>query len=155
MQKKRMIVLVGIIIFFAWICSHFFYQLMLIQGQSMEPSFHNLQFVWLNKYDHSYENGDVIAFRCDGISAVLVKRIVGKPGDIVSVEDGVLKVNGKTDAFFEDSYFEYSGILETAILLRANEYIVIGDNIPESKDSRYEYIGVISGNDIVGKVVSK
>lgn len=59
----------------AWYVSKYHYQLMLIQGDSMTPTYHNLQLVVLDKHDREYAVGDVIAFRCDGLDCVLVKRI--------------------------------------------------------------------------------
>ena len=46
-------------IILAVVVSKFFFQLMLIQGDSMLPSYHNMQLVVLNKYDRTYEVGDV------------------------------------------------------------------------------------------------
>lgn len=62
-------------IILAVVVSKFFFQLMLIQGDSMLPGYHNMQLVVLNKYDRTYEVGDVIAIRCKGLDAVIVKRV--------------------------------------------------------------------------------
>lgn len=62
-------------IILAVVVSKFFFQLMLIQGDSMLPSYHNMQLVILNKYDRDYEVGDVIAIRSKGLDAIIVKRI--------------------------------------------------------------------------------
>ncbi|MGN0435978.1 MAG: signal peptidase I, partial [Wujia sp.] len=65
----------------AMLVSRYFYQFMLIQGDSMKPTYHNLSLVIIDKHNRDFDRGDVIAFRCDGVSGVLVKRIVGVPGD--------------------------------------------------------------------------
>lgn len=62
-------------IILAVVVSKFFFQLMLIQGDSMLPSYHNMQLVILNKYDRDYEVGDVIAIKSKGLDAIIVKRI--------------------------------------------------------------------------------
>lgn len=76
-KKKKIIVflIIACSIFLGYIISKYFYQLMLIQGDSMYPAYHNMQLVILNKYDRDYKEGDVIAFHCDQLDCVLVKRI--------------------------------------------------------------------------------
>ncbi len=138
----------------AFFCSRYFYQLMLIQGDSMAPTYHNLQLVVLDKRDRTFEAGDVIAFECRGLSAILVKRIVAVPGDSVVIDRGVLTVNGAASSVYgRDVTFEYAGLLENAIVLGDGEYVVIGDNIVESRDSRYDPVGIVRAGDIIGKLV--
>ena len=130
-----------------------YFQLMLIQGDSMQPSYNDLQLVILDKNNKNYCPGDVIAFECNELSAVLVKRIAAVPKDTVLISDGKLLVNGIPSAVYHDSLFEFAGILENAVVLDDDEYIVIGDNISESKDSRYEQVGIVSAENIIGKVM--
>lgn len=146
-----------------WYISNHWFQLMLIQGQSMEPAYHSWQLVLLEKQPKQLEVGDVIAFRCDGLQAVLVKRIVALPGDRVEIREGNLYVNGarsdvfseaqKTGAAGEPAYIEYAGIAGEELQLSAQEYFVLGDNLPYSKDSRYHIVGCINKSDIIGKVL--
>ncbi len=136
----------------AYISAEYF-QLLLIQGDSMQPSYSDLQLVILDKCSKSYCPGDVIAFKCDGLSAVLVKRVAAVPKDTVIISDGRLLVNGMPSDVYPDSLFNFSGILENAVVLDNDEYIVIGDNISESKDSRYESVGIVSAEDIIGRVM--
>ena len=70
----------------------------------MEPAYHNLQFVVLDKHRNkqSITRGDVIAFYCEGLDATLVKRVVGIPGDKVVIADKVLYVN---DEAYKDAVF--------------------------------------------------
>lgn len=75
MKNKINILVIAVVIALAIITSKFLFQLMLIQGDSMLPSYHNMQLVVLNKYDKDYEVGDVIAIRCKGLDAIIVKRI--------------------------------------------------------------------------------
>lgn len=74
-RKKYIFFIIAISIFLGYIISKYFYQFMLIQGDSMYPAYHNMQLVLLNKYDRDYREGDVIAFHCDKLDCVLVKRI--------------------------------------------------------------------------------
>ena len=129
-----------------------YFQLMLIRGNSMEPTYHTMQFVVLDKRDHTYRSGDVVAFRCKDLHAVLVKRVVAGPGQSVVIRGGKLLVDDKEPALYERAVFSYDGILSEPIALSSGEYIVIGDNIEESKDSRYEQVGIIQEKDIIGIV---
>lgn len=138
----------------SWYISVNLWQLMLIQGSSMEPSYHNLQLVILDKHSHQYETGDVIAFRCNGLHTVLVKRIAAVPGDSIVINEGTLYVNDKVSSVYPDTKrFDHAGILAEEVKLEPEQYIVIGDNITESRDSRYPEVGVIQETDILGKLL--
>ena len=89
------LILAGVIFIFALYISSNWYQLMLIQGKSMEPAYHNFQLVVLDKHNKEYCTDDVIAFKCDNLSSILVKRIVAMEGDTVQIMNGKLYINGK------------------------------------------------------------
>lgn len=60
----------------AFLISKYYFQLMMIQGDSMEPNYHNGQIVLLDKRKiQAYQEHDVIAFYCEGLESNLVKRI--------------------------------------------------------------------------------
>lgn len=127
------------------------YQVALIHGDSMSPAYHNMQLVLLERHSDLYTYGDVISFRCENLNAVLIKRIVACPGDQVIIENGTLYVNGAVSRIFpQEGIFKYSGV--DNVNLGENQYFVIGDNIGESKDSRYKEIGAVNGTDILGKI---
>lgn len=146
--------ILALIIWAAWYISEFHYQLMMLQGDSMSPSFHHMQLVILDKDIETYTYGDVIAFRCEGMNAVLVKRIAACQGDTVVIDGGILYVNGEVSTVFPpEKVFTYSGIANEEIQLGESSYFVIGDNILESKDSRCQSIGIVRTEDIIGKVL--
>ena len=144
--------LVLFVVIAAGICSRFFYQLMLIQGDSMKPAYHNMQLVILNKADRHFQPGDVIAFQCEGLNSVLVKRIIAGDGDTVYIRHGTLYVNNLPSDVYPPETFSYAGILAETVQLEKDDYLVIGDNIPESKDSRYPEVGIVKTGTIIGKV---
>ena len=69
------------------------------------------------------------------------------------IKDGLLYVNNNINNVYNNVLFEYAGILENEITLKEDEYIVIGDNVVESKDSRYKEVGIINKKDIIGIVL--
>lgn len=82
----------------------------------------------------------------------LIKRVIGLPGDIVEVRDGVVFVNGE----LLDEPYTYGKRTNCntycrAVTLGPDQYWVMGDNRPNSLDSRS--FGPISGDQIVGRVV--
>ncbi len=120
----------------------------------MEPSYHNMQPVILEKDFSEIAVGDVVACRCDALDAILVKRVVAVPGDTVQIAEGVLYVNGKPSVHQSpDAKLAYAGIAEEPISLGPEEYFLLGDNYEYSKDSRYEEINVIKENAIIGRVL--
>lgn len=150
--KKKILILIVIIITTYFISSNFF-QLILINGDSMYPTYYNYQIVLLLKYGQTYKANDVVAFQCDSLDSILIKRIVALPGDCVWIKDGILYVNEISyNDQWENAYIEYSGIAGEPIFLAGDEYFVLGDNYKYSKDSRYVEIGCIEADAILGKI---
>lgn len=154
-QKRGGWIALGIIIL-AYIISAYWYQFTLIQGESMYPSFYDKQLVLLDKHSRGYKANDVIAFYCEELKMNLVKRIVAVPGDSVMIADGVLYVNGERNFSNQAlGIIEYGGIAEQEIILKDGQFFVLGDNVAESKDSRYAEIGIVYEKDIIGKVIMR
>lgn len=123
----------------------------------MEPTYKNMQIVAVNKRieQNSLKEGDVVAFYCEGLDAVLVKRIVALPNQKVVIKNKTLYVDNNPSPLYKEGMFDYSGKLGEEMILSSNEYIVIGDNVAESKDSRYNQVGPIQFQNIVGKVIGQ
>lgn len=152
-KKKYFIVFVGVM-FVSFYVSANWYQMVLIRGDSMFPTYRNMQLVIIDRHSCDYTYGDVVAFECEGLSSVLIKRVVACPGDKIIIKDGVLYVNDSISIVYsEDVLFEYAGIAADLIQLSDNQYFVIGDNVIKSKDSRYQKIGCIYANDILGRTI--
>ena len=125
------------------------------------------------------QRGDVVVFRLPADpSTNYIKRLVGLPGDTVRYQNRQLFINGQPvnaepmGAYTEDSqpgallYNEYLGEVEHNILLMpgrrslegtfkipAGHYFMMGDNRDNSRDSRYQGVGIIPENKVVGKAV--
>lgn len=151
-KKKVIYLLVAavLIVASAFYISKYRYQLLLIQGDSMSPTYKNLQLAVVDKHNDDYMYGDVIA--CRKGKTVLVKRIVGMPGDELHTESGILYVNDRKSEIAAGD-IGYEGVLSKGIVLRHDAFFVIGDNYAESRDSRYEDIGNIEREKIIGKIV--
>ena len=103
----------------------------------------------------SPKKGDVVAFTPKGNTSANdnVKRIVAVPGDTVQIKSGRLYVNGTATNLKQTGLsIKDAGRAETEIPLGDDEYFVLGDNVNNSEDSRYESIGNVTRKEMIGKV---
>lgn len=150
MRGKRLLLWLGVPLL-AWYISTNWYQMMLIQGSSMAPTYEHLQLVVLNKHDQDFQRGDVAAFWCEGLSCVLVKRIAAIPGDTALIREGTLYVNDCVSSVYPDpGLFAHAGMLEEQVVLGPGQYLLLGDNTAESRDSRYPEVGLVHVSQMYG-----
>ena len=149
-MRKKILTLI-IVFFFACFISNYWFQFVLVQGDSMSPAYKPWKLIIINKRPDTLKSGDVIVFQCTVLNSILIKRIVACPGDTIQINDGILYVNGfDTREKFPYDYINYTGIAESPITLKADEYFVLGDNLEYSKDSRNADIGCVKRSDILG-----
>lgn len=131
-----------------------------VDGNSMVPTFHNFDYLIVDELRYRFfepERGDVIVFRYPkNPSTFYIKRIVGLPGETVSIQRGVVTVTDLSGAVrtLPEPYITaddatYSG----KVVLLEGEYFVLGDNRPNSSDSRVW--GALPREDIVGRVFAR
>lgn len=109
------------------------------------------------------KRGDIIIFRTDGIPSIephtlYTKRLVGLPGDRLSLSKGVLSVNDQPVSLRNRSgEIHYTSPLHARYLVfdtdtvtvPAGQYFVLGDNSTNSLDSRY--FGFLPVSSVVGR----
>ena len=133
-------------------------------GQSMEPTLEPQQKVLINTFTYCFnppERFDIIAFDKSGRdsldllheeNSLNIKRIIGLPGETVRITDGNIYINGVLLDNPEGlGIVSLAGIAEDNIVLKEDEYFVLGDNRQASEDSRFTSIGNIKKNEIIGK----
>lgn len=107
-----------------------------VKGKSMMDTLHNGDFMLALCYGlfGDVRRFDVVICRYPGRKGYFVKRVVGLPGERVSMEEGALYIDGEVVA--EDFPLRKSlrGFEERT--LGPDEYFVMGDNRPCSHDSR-------------------
>ncbi len=123
-----------------------------IEGQSMEPNFHNGEYLLVNKLAYrlgEYERGDVIVFRYpNDPSKDYIKRIIGLPGDTVEIRDQQVYINGVP---LQEPYptRPIPPRNEPPVTVRPGTLYVLGDNRPASSDSRSW--GLLDQKFVIGK----
>lgn len=146
----------------------FFMQPHQVNGQSMEPNFHSGEYVLTDKVSYGPKNqtgsihrGDVVVFHAPeasgcpkGTGCDFIKRVLGLPGDTISVHDNAIWINGKQlpEPYIPPENYTKAGEYTAGgrvVQLQDNEYMVIGDNRPYSSDSRVW--GPIGKEAIVGR----
>lgn len=132
----------------------FIAQPFVVEGLSMFPTFANGDYLVIDELSYRFESperGDVIVFRhSEGV--FYIKRIIGLPGETVSIERGqvsVIKTNGTRLALDESYVINEDATYTLQTTLGADQYFVMGDNRPKSSDSRSW--GSLEKRDIIGK----
>ena len=125
---------------------------------SMEPTYETSDILLVNTIAYKFaepKTGDVIAFKpkSNVNASYSVKRVIGIPGDTIYISNGRIYLN---DELYKENLeverIDNPGIAASPITLLDDQYFVLGDNRNSSEDSRYESVGFVSGEDILGKV---
>lgn len=121
-------------------------------GDSMVPTYRSDSFNLVNRLSYAFgepARGDVVAIRLAGPRLVLVKRVIGLPGERVRFESGVVRIN---DAPLIETYVHYRRSWDLPeVTLGPHEYFAVGDNrgMPVALHS----FGAVDRVRILGKVV--
>jgi signal peptidase I len=164
------IIVVVVAVLVAVLLRAFVVQTFYIPSGSMEPTLQIGDRILVNKlsYDlHGVDRGNIVVFgrppaeNCGGPEVNdLVKRVIGLPGNVISLSGGYVYIDGKR---LDESWLPASeqGVstpgppgtpysLVHSFKVPPNDYFVMGDNRTDSCDSRYW--GPIPKSLIVGKV---
>lgn len=129
-----------------------------IKGDSMEPNFHNAEYLLTDKLSYRFgepKRGDVVVFQAPPeLKEEYIKRVIGLPGDEVSIIDGKIYINNSElkEGYIPDDFYTYPAkfIAEgQPIKIPDGNYFVMGDNREHSYDSRN--FGLISKSTITGR----
>ncbi len=139
----------------ALIIGSFFYQPVQVEGTSMLPELKDHERIVVSRFAYDFESiqrGDIIVFHYPLDPAEsFVKRVIGLPGDWVSVKGGQVFVNGKRlmEPYIQPAYFDHQSY--APVHVPPNHYYVLGDRRNFSNDSRDW--GTVPRKYIYGKAV--
>ncbi len=127
----------------------FMVQPFIVDGGSMLPTFHNKEFLLVDKFSYLVgrpDRGDVAIFKLyEGGSNPyagkhLIKRVIGLPGERVVVHDGstyIFNAEHPEGFLLDESYVTYKDMEKNVdITLDDHHYFMMGDNRAQSYDSR-------------------
>ena len=134
-----------------------------VDGDSMEPNFSDGQYLVVDAIGYRFkepQRGDIVIFHPPNNPKVYyIKRMIGLPGEVVDIKDGVIRVFAKdsTEALIIDEQkylsadFQLRPSEKDHVVLADDEYYLLGDNRQSSLDSRR--LGPINVSMIKGRVV--
>jgi signal peptidase I len=146
---RAAVLAVSCFLFFKFLVFQYIVLPVRIEGFSMYPTYHDWGINFINRlaYRHTLpQRGDVVGIRMAGPKVMLMKRIVGLPGETIAFQHGLLFINGQEMPEPYMKHYSPAPYL-SPVTLGPNEYYVIGDNRPNSDAGRIER------DRIVGKVV--
>lgn len=118
-----------------------------VKGRSMQDTLQNgeIIFAFRRTICGELKRFDVVLCKYPGRREFFVKRIVGLPEETISIDDDILYINGQA---VEENFARRSCLRSmTERQLGRDEYFVLGDNRPASRDSRS--VGPIQRTEII------
>ena len=125
-------------------------------GSSMVPTLEDGDQLITDKISYRFSDPqrfDIVVFPYEPADAFYIKRIIGLPGETVSIDDnGKIYINGEhLDESYGYGFTEPMDIEGTEVKLGDDEYFVMGDNREVSMDSRFEEVGSITRDELLGR----
>ncbi|MQM72788.1 MAG: signal peptidase I [Eubacteriaceae bacterium] len=150
---KDWIISILIAVGIAIVIKMFFFDFVVVQGPSMQPTLHQGQRLVINKIEYRVgepDYGDIVVLRFSpGVD--YVKRVIAKGGDTIEIKNMKVYRNGK---LLKESYISqepYGDYPKTTV--PKGKYFVMGDNRANSSDSRFTSLGFVDSKDMIGHVV--
>ena len=123
-----------------------------VDGFSMNPTLQNGEYILVNKLAYKLgqpERGDIVVFKFPlNPQEDLIKRIIGLPGDSVTVHSGVVTVN---DTTLNEPYIKEAPYYDGEWIVPDGQLFVLGDNRNDSRDSHQW--GMLPDENVIGRAV--
>lgn len=130
----------------------------IVDGASMDPTFEDSEYLIVDELSYYFktpERGSVLIFKYPkDQSKYFIKRVIGLPGEIVSLEDGKIIITNSehpNGLLLEEPYVRYTKKETASYVLGQGEYFVMGDNRMQSADSRVW--GPVPEDHIIGRPI--
>lgn len=132
----------------------------IVREHSMENTLVQNDYLFVSKqhyklFGHPYEHGDIIVFESElqnsnGQNKLLIKRVIGVPGDTIAIHNGYVIRNGETivEPYTKD-FFTATEMDEVSV--PEGYLFCMGDNRQNSADSRDPRIGMVDQSTVMGK----
>jgi signal peptidase I len=130
----------------------------IVSGASMSPTFETGEYLIVDQISYRFDEpkrGDVVIFRFpNDPSKFFIKRVIGLPGEVVQLANGVTTIiePDSTEIVLDEEYLITDKTDDhVSITLSKDEYFVMGDNRSASSDSRMW--GPVPRDNIVGRAL--
>ncbi len=124
----------------------------LVDGFSMRPTLQDGEYILVNKLAYKFSEpvrGDIVVFVFPvNPEEDLIKRIIGVPGDTITIQDGMLTVNG---VVVDEPYINAPPAYNGTWQVPKGELFVLGDNRNDSRDSHQW--GLLPIENVIGRAV--
>ncbi|MCI5774345.1 MAG: signal peptidase I [Erysipelotrichaceae bacterium] len=128
-----------------------------VNGNSMYPTLKDKDFGIASVYKtfiNDVKRDDIVIIHLES-GEYIIKRVIGLPNETVSCENGVVMIDGEPldQTYLDQEYVSTFDVFTedfAPVTLGSDEFFVMGDNRPNSKDSRY--YGAFKYDDIKGVV---
>ncbi|MGH7950571.1 MAG: signal peptidase I [Limisphaerales bacterium] len=151
-NPKNTLVRILVLIVTCFVVFNFILLPIRVTGISMSPTYKDRSINFVNRlayWRHEPRRGDVVSIRFAGMHVMLMKRIIGLPGETVAFDNGRVLIDGKIlDEPYEKTECNWN---LPPVKLDANEYYVVGDN--RTMPPEYHTKGKVERERIIGKVI--
>jgi signal peptidase I len=121
-----------------------------VDGFSMRPTLQDGEYILINKLAYEISDpmrGDIVVFIFPvNPEEDLIKRIIGLPGDTITVQDGVLSING---VVMDEPYINAPPAYNGTWQVSEGDLFVLGDNRNDSRDSHQW--GLLPVENVIGR----
>lgn len=157
LESLKVVIIAAVTVF---IVRYFLFKPFYVKGASMEPTFHENEYLIIDEITYRFRppmRGEVVVFKYPDVQKdYFLKRVIGLPGERVKVSGGKITVYNKEHPEgieVEEKYLpaDLPTLGEQDVTLTENQLFVLGDNRPNSFDSRR--FGPVDHSQIVGRVV--
>lgn len=128
-----------------------------VDGESMLPTLENGEKLIVHHIGYTPERGDIVIVDSLNLGKPIVKRVIAVGGDTIDInfETGEVKLNGTVldEPYIKDPTKLDEGGQTYPVTVPSGYYFVMGDNRMDSLDSRSERVGLVSTDEIAGKVI--
>ena len=123
-----------------------------VDGFSMNPTLQNGEYILVNKMAYKTgkpQRGDIVVFMFPmNLEEDLIKRVIGLPGESVTVQDGIVSINGMP---INEPYINAAPFYNGEWQVPEGQLFVLGDNRNDSRDSHQW--GLLPIENVIGKAV--
>lgn len=133
----------------------FFFRIVNVDGTSMDVTLADGDKLFVTSFLYTPEKGDVVVIsHGQHLDEPIVKRVIATEGDTLKIDFKKKKVyvNGELQ---NESYVSSELVMGDAVIpsvIPQGKIFVMGDNRRDSLDSRYNKVGLIDADDVIGKV---